>query len=161
MLPRRSSEAAVVSEIFFILFPSMWTLMVGKIAGLSCSGVSSHQECSFLANWVLILCCCSVICISPWLKMSRTHSMLGLRGATKISTYLNFALANSLGQKGPSCPVLSSEGDSVWTVCVGVQGLLLTCLWAVEGTDWILSDRNRMCSGSPLKNTCKCGYHRN
>lgn len=115
---------------------------------------------AFLPCKLDVVCCCWVTVIPPRIKRSRAHSMLGLRGATKISTYLNLALVNSLGQKGPSCPVLSSEWDHVCTICVRMQGLLLTCLWAVEGTDWILSDRNRMCSGSPLKNMCYCGYLR-
>lgn len=38
-----------------------------------------------------------------------------------MSTYLNLALVNSLGQKGPSGPVLSSEWDHVWTDIVRMQ----------------------------------------
>lgn len=52
----------------------------------------------------------------------------------QIYIYLNLALTNSLGQKGPSCPVLSWEWYHVWTVFVGMQGLLWPAgeLWRAQ-----------------------------
>lgn len=76
ILPRnRSSEVAVVPEIFFTLFLSTWAVVVGKTAVLSDLGVFSHQECSSLANQMLFLCCCRVTGSPPRFKMSRASSI--------------------------------------------------------------------------------------